>query len=106
MTSSEKRVTALARRYTDDMVRFLRDLIAIPSESGDERAVVARIADEMERVGFDEVRIDGLGNVLARANNQEGRPLEIAQPVQGNVAAILVQCGKGRFPYSLVARLE
>jgi putative selenium metabolism hydrolase len=57
---------ALAERYTDDMVRFLRDLIAIPSESGSERAVVARIADEMTRVGFDEVRIDGLGNVLGR----------------------------------------
>jgi hypothetical protein len=49
---------------------------------------------------------DGLGNVLARANNQDGRPLEIASPVEGNVAAILVQCGKGRFPYSLTARLE
>jgi hypothetical protein len=49
---------------------------------------------------------DGLGNVLARASNQDGRPLEIAFPVEGNVAAILVQCGKGRFPYSLTARLE
>jgi hypothetical protein len=49
---------------------------------------------------------DGLGNVLALANNQNGRPLEIAFPVEGNVGAILVQCGKGRFPYSLTARLE
>jgi hypothetical protein len=49
---------------------------------------------------------DGLGNVLARANNQDGGRLEIAQPVEGNVAAILVQCGKGRFPYTLSARLE
>jgi len=50
---------------------------------------------------------DGLGNVLARKNNQHGHPLEIAYPwVEGNVAAILVQCGKGRFPYSLTARLE
>lgn len=49
---------------------------------------------------------DGLGNVLARANNQDGRPLEITFAVEGNVAAILVQSGKGRFPYSLTARLE
>jgi len=50
---------------------------------------------------------DGLGNVLARKNNQHGHPLEIAYPwVEGNGAAILVQCGKGRFPYSLTARLE
>jgi putative selenium metabolism hydrolase len=57
---------ALAGRYADDMVRFLRDLIAIPSESGAEQAVVARIADEMSHVGFDEVRVDALGNVLGR----------------------------------------
>jgi hypothetical protein len=49
---------------------------------------------------------DGLGNVLARANNQDGRPLVIEQAVEGNVAPILVQCGKGRFPYSLTTRLE
>lgn len=48
---------------------------------------------------------DGLGNVLARADNQDGR-LEITFAVEGNVAAILVQSGKGRFPYSLTARLE
>jgi hypothetical protein len=49
---------------------------------------------------------DGLGNVLARANNQEGRLLSIASPMEGNVAAILVQSGKGRFAYSLAATLE
>jgi hypothetical protein len=49
---------------------------------------------------------DGLGNVIARANNQEGRPLAIASPVEGNVAAILVQSGKGHFPYSVSATLE
>jgi putative selenium metabolism hydrolase len=62
-------VGELATRYTDDMVRFLRELIAVPSESGQEQAVAARIADEMTRVGFDEVRIDGLGNVLGRVGS-------------------------------------
>jgi putative selenium metabolism hydrolase len=59
-------VAALADRYTGEMVRFLRDLIAIPSESGQERGAIARVADEMNRVGFDEVRTDGLGNLLGR----------------------------------------
>jgi hypothetical protein len=51
---------------------------------------------------------DGLGHVLARkTNDRDGRPLQIAFPwVEGNVAAILVQSGKGRFPYSLTASLE
>lgn len=58
-----------AHRYTDDMVQFLRDMIAIPSESGDEERVVRRAAEEMERVGFDEIKIDGFGNVLGRVGS-------------------------------------
>jgi len=60
------RVAALAARYTGEMTTFLRDMIAIPSESAGEREVVARVAQEMQRVGFDDVKIDGLGNVLGR----------------------------------------
>ncbi len=55
-----------AAAHTPAMVKFLRDMIAIPSESADERAVVQRIADEMAACGFDEIRIDGLGNILGR----------------------------------------
>ena len=62
-------VASLAERYTGEMTRFLRDMIAIPSESAGEREVVARAADEMRRVGFDEVKIDGLGNVLGRVGH-------------------------------------
>jgi putative selenium metabolism hydrolase len=63
------RVAGLAARYTGEMTTFLRDMIAIPSESAGEREVVARVADEMRRVGFDEVKIDGLGNVLGRVGS-------------------------------------
>jgi putative selenium metabolism hydrolase len=62
-------VTTLAGCYTRDMVRFLREMIAIPSESGQEQAVVERVAAEMRAVGFDEVRIDGFGNVLGRVGS-------------------------------------
>ena len=46
------------------MTKFLRDLIAIPSESCEEEGVIKRIAAEMEAVGFDKVEIDPEGNVL------------------------------------------
>ena len=68
-------VAALAERATPEIVRFLREMIAIPSESGQERAVVACVRAEMERLGFDEVRIVGLGNVLGRVGDG---PLVIA----------------------------
>ncbi len=51
------------------MVAFLRDIVAIRSMSGDEEAVVRRIAREMEQLAFDEVKIDALGNVLGRVGH-------------------------------------
>jgi putative selenium metabolism hydrolase len=62
-------IARLAERYTPEMVRFLRDMIAIPSESGGERPVVERVRAEMERVGFDEVKVDGLGSILGRVGS-------------------------------------
>ena len=61
-----ERLAARAQAYEADMVRFLRDLIAIPAESCQERPVIARIGQEMEKAGFDEVRVDGMGNILGR----------------------------------------
>ena len=37
-------IAALAKKYTPDMVTFLREMIAIPSESADERHVIERVA--------------------------------------------------------------
>ena len=53
-----------AQGYQADMTRFLRDMIAIPSESCEEKEVVMCIKAEMEKLGFDKVEIDGLGNVI------------------------------------------
>lgn len=46
------------------MIRFLRDMVVIFSESCDEKRVVYRIKEEMEKVGFDKVEIDSMGNVF------------------------------------------
>ena len=53
-----------AQSHREDMARFLRDMIAIPSESCEEGGVVQRIREEMEALSFDRVEIDGLGNVI------------------------------------------
>ncbi|MBD4337809.1 YgeY family selenium metabolism-linked hydrolase, partial [Xanthomonas citri pv. citri] len=55
-------VRQAAERYLPDMTKFLRDLIAIPSESCEEEGVVRRTIAEMERLGFDEAFIDPQGN--------------------------------------------
>ncbi len=57
-------IKAAAEGYRSDMARFLREMISHPSESCQEKDVVLCIKAEMEKVGFDQVEIDGLGNVI------------------------------------------
>lgn len=53
-----------AKGYEADMTKFLRDLVRIPGESAGEKGHIMRIKEEMEKVGFDKVEIDPMGNVL------------------------------------------
>ena len=53
-----------AEGYKAEMSRFLRDMIAIPSESCEEEGVVMCIKAEMEKLGYDKVEIDKLGNII------------------------------------------
>ena len=59
-----EKIKEAAEGYRADMVRFLRQMISRPSESCEEKEVVECIKAEMEKVGFDKVEIDGLGNVI------------------------------------------
>lgn len=63
------KIRELAKKYEPDISRFLRDMIAIPSESCQEEKLVQRIKQEMEKVGFDEVVIDPMGNILGYMGN-------------------------------------
>ena len=53
-----------AEGYKADMAKFLRDMIAIPSESCEEEGVVKRIAEELTKLGYNKVEFDKLGNVI------------------------------------------
>lgn len=60
-------IVAAARKYEQPMVDFLRDLVAIKSLSGQEGQVIARIRQEVERLGVaDKLWVDGLGNLLVQ----------------------------------------
>jgi acetylornithine deacetylase/succinyl-diaminopimelate desuccinylase-like protein len=58
-----------ARDLEADLVQFMQDIIRIPSLSSEEGAVIKRIHDEMLKLGYDEVKIDPMGNVLGRIGN-------------------------------------
>jgi len=60
-----------AQSYKKDMTAFLRDMIRLPSESCQEKEVILRIKKEMEKVGFDSIKIDKMGNILGYIGHGE-----------------------------------
>jgi putative selenium metabolism hydrolase len=64
MAYDYKQILELAEKYKPQMSKFLRDMIAIPSESCGEKEVIQRIMKEMKDVGFDKVELDPMGNVF------------------------------------------
>lgn len=63
MKTDFDKILRQSESYKTEMSQFLRDMIAIPSESCQEEKVVQRIKAEMEKVGFDRVDIDEMGNI-------------------------------------------
>lgn len=70
-----ERLKQLAREHQKGLVNFLRDMVRIPSLSGQEGKVAQRVKEEMEKSGFDEVFIDGIGNVVGRIGSGRVRIL-------------------------------
>ncbi len=64
-----KEALELSEKYKDEIVDFMRRLIQVKSLSGREQEVVQLVEREMEKVGFDEVFIDGFGNVIGRVGD-------------------------------------
>jgi len=57
--------------HRSDIIKFMRDICAIPSMDSQIGAVGRRIGEEMRKLGFDEVRFDKMGNILGRIGSGE-----------------------------------
>ena len=55
-----------AKALEPDLAAFMQAIIRIPSLSSKEGAVIERMRAEMLRVGFDEVIVDPMGNLIGR----------------------------------------
>ncbi len=71
----ETKILEKATELKDQTANFLANIVKIASLSGKEGAVVKRIAEEMESVGFDKVWTDGLGSIIGQIGNG---PVKIA----------------------------
>jgi putative selenium metabolism hydrolase len=69
MNSIYSQINNLAEKYRDYTAKNLSKLVQIKSLSLGERHVQLELKRQMEEAGFDEVRIDGLGNVIGRIGN-------------------------------------
>ena len=59
-------IQSRAKAMEKDTVRFLSDLIRAQSFSSKEKNVISVIKKEMNRIGFDSARVDGLGSIIGR----------------------------------------
>ena len=59
-------VLKMAKEEEKDLVEFLKDCVKFPHGSGKEGQVIARMKAEMEKIGYDEVKVDPLGNLFGR----------------------------------------
>jgi len=64
-----EKINTLSHKYRDYTAQNLSKLVQIKSTSMYEKEVQLELKRQMEEAGFDEVRIDGIGNVIGRIGN-------------------------------------
>ena len=66
MSDKVKEIQKRVQASREDIIEFMRELVAIPSMDSQLKDVGDRIAQEMNKLGFDEVRFDKMGNIMGR----------------------------------------
>ena len=71
LASTSEEIKKRVEASREEIIRFMREIVAIPSMDGQLKDVGERIIAEMNKFGFDEARFDKMGNVLGRIGNGE-----------------------------------
>jgi len=71
MTDKTKEIQKRVEASREDIIEFMREIVAIPSMDSQIGEVGKRIQEEMIKLGFDEVRYDKMGNTVGRIGNGE-----------------------------------
>ena len=100
-----EKIKKLAESLKADITNFTRDIVAIPSITGDEGPVIERIMDEMKKLGYEKIYIDGMGNLHGRIGTGE-RLLAIDGHVDtveiGNIDSWHYDPFKGKFENGII----
>jgi len=69
MTDKVQEIQKRVEASRDDIIKFMREICAIPSMESQIGPVGERIQAEMKKLGHDEVRFDKMGNTIGRIGN-------------------------------------
>jgi putative selenium metabolism hydrolase len=69
MTDVVKEIQKRVEASREDIIKFMREICAIPSMESKIGPVGERIQAEMKKLGYDEVRFDKMGNTIGRIGN-------------------------------------
>lgn len=66
MTEKTKEIQQRVEAAREDIIKFMREIVAIPSMESQIGEVGKRIQEEMKKLGYDEIRYDKMGNTIGR----------------------------------------
>ena len=69
MGEQTSRVKTEIGNARENMLKFFREIVAIPSMDGEIGEVGKRVASEMEALGFQGVRFDKMGNIMGHVGS-------------------------------------
>ncbi len=69
MTDTIQEIQKRVEASREDIIKFMREICAIPSMESQIGPVGERIQAEMKKLGYDEVRFDKMGNTVGRIGN-------------------------------------
>ena len=69
MTDKVQEIQKRVESSREDIIKFMREICAIPSMESQIGPVGERIQAEMKKLGYDEVRFDKMGNTIGRIGN-------------------------------------
>ncbi len=66
MEETVKQINAKVAQTEQEILRFFREIVAIPSMNSDIGEVGQRVGEEMKKLGFDDVYVDKYGSIVGR----------------------------------------
>lgn len=91
-------IKAISAELRPDCIRFIQKLIQTPSISGEEEALANVLIKEMEKLGYDRVFRDDVGNVIGIIQGEDG-PVLMFNSHMDHVAPGDIENWEGYDPY-------